>query len=205
MEHIVALSTVATIWFVAVALPGPNLLITGYTAASDSRRAALFTVSGIATGTLFWASVGFLGFHLVLENFPALRSALELLGGSYLIYLGFRLLKSLQNCATGSAPQFERQSSMLKYYLRGVLTNIGNPKTAAFSASVFAAAAVNTAAIGALSIALMVCISFLWYSSAAILLSTTAARQWNAKFERLSKQIGATIFIAFGVILFLPA
>ena len=205
MESLSTIAIVCSIWLFAVIVPGPNLLITSYTAVSASRAAALVTVLGIGTGTLFWATVGFLGLHVVMEEFGVLSQTLEMLGGAYLLYLGIRLLANLRSTSAipGKPPGAEK-FGLAQCYVRGALTNLADPKPAAFLASLFAAASVDSLALGLTSIGLMVAISLLWYSIAAVSLSTRVAKNIQNRFDAASKLVGGSMFLSAGVYLVMP-
>ncbi len=133
-----------------------------------SRQHALFTATGIATGSLAWATAAALGVASILETLPLLGLALKLSGIAYLIYLGITLLRS--KGIQPSARPGKRATRRMAGFWRGFLVNMTNPKSAAYYASVFAAfltpempAWVLVVLVGA--IALM---SLIWHSLIAI-------------------------------------
>lgn len=104
---------------------------------SKSRRTALWTASGIATGSLLWASAAALGVASVLEALPPLGFVLKALGIAYLVYFGVKLLRSKGFAEAGGEDR--GGESEAGGFRRGLLVNMTNPKSAAYHASVFAA------------------------------------------------------------------
>lgn len=84
--------TIAVVHFVALMTPGPDFLFVSQTAASRSRLDAMKGVVGIVFGVGVWASLTLLGMDLVFKQFVWMPRIIQLLGGCYLLWLGFRLL-----------------------------------------------------------------------------------------------------------------
>lgn len=194
------LLSVAGIWTLAVVTPGPNFFLTIQTALGQSRPAALWNVLGIACGTVIWGLCGFFGIALLFRTAPWLHAALKLLGGGYLIYLGLKLVRQSFNPPPGAVTAARIPSTALAAWRTGLLTNLSNPKTAAFVTSLFAASLPATAPLwlGLTSVALMVALSMTWYAAVACLFSTG---RYTALYRRgrlwIDRSAGL-IFIAFG-------
>ena len=82
------LVTVAGIWAIAVATPGPNFIVVARSALSGSRIAAFAAVAGVTTGTLIWGLAGWLGISALFAAAPTAYIVLKLAGGTYLLFLG---------------------------------------------------------------------------------------------------------------------
>lgn len=52
---------------------------------------------GITLGVLFWALASILGLAILFNTVPVLQGLVMTLGGGYLAYLGYLMLKSQQN------------------------------------------------------------------------------------------------------------
>ena len=78
----------------AQASPGPNLMAVASTAIGQGRRSALLATLGISTGMLIWALAVSYGLGTLFTTYPLSLIALKLIGGSYLLWLAFRALKS---------------------------------------------------------------------------------------------------------------
>ena len=137
MEYASVIVTILFIDLLALVSPGPNFVLTTSAAVSQSRKHALWTAFGIATGSLIWASAGAVGIASVFQALPVLGLILKAIGITYLIYLGIKLLLS-----RGFQQNQEKRKKPLgnaRGYWRGLLVNMTNPKSAAYYASVFAA------------------------------------------------------------------
>jgi len=86
------LLTVISIWSIAVITPGPNFFITAQTTVVHSRLAGIFVVLGTCTGTIIWSVAGYFGITYLFIIAPWIYIAFKIAGGSYLIYLGIKLL-----------------------------------------------------------------------------------------------------------------
>lgn len=137
MEYLGLILAILLIDFLALISPGPNFVLVTTAAVRQSRKHAVWTGCGIATGSLVWASAAALGIASVFEVFPILGLILKVLGVAYLIYLGIKLLRSQGfHRVEGQDHKIRGGSSN---FWRGCLVNMTNPKSAAYYASVFAA------------------------------------------------------------------
>ena len=130
--------TVAMVHIVALMSPGPDFFFVSQTAVSRSRKEAMMGVLGITCGVMVWAGIALLGLHLIIE-----KSGLA----AYADY-GWRwpvsLLDGLPDAArraekeavSAPAPQVELAKSG-RSFLKGLLTNLANPKAIIYFGSVF--------------------------------------------------------------------
>ncbi len=194
------LLSVAGLWTVAVATPGPNFFLTVQTAIGGSRPAALWSVLGTACGTVIWGLGGFFGLALLFQAAPWLYGSLKLVGGGYLVYLGVKLWRNghrpLDRNAWGLYPSGKAMSA----WRAGLLTNLSNPKTAAFVTGLFAASmpAAAPAWLGLTSVALMATLSIVWYAAIACFFSSTRCTGLYRRSRRWIDRSAGIIFIAYG-------
>lgn len=137
MEYATIIAAILLVDLLAPISPGPNYILTITAAVSKSRRTAFWTACGIATGSLVWAAAAAHGVSSVLEAAPLLAIGLKLVGSAYLVFLGVKLLMS-RGFELSSLQQASTVPG-INGFLRGVLVNMSNPKSAAYYASVFAA------------------------------------------------------------------
>ena len=201
MKFSIILLSVAIIWSVAVITPGPNFFITVKTAIGQTRRSALFVALGTSTGTILWGLSGFFGIALLFKTAPWIYLSLKLLGGTYLIYLGLQLIISNTRAGANHGVSFSTNITPIQGYKLGFLTNLSNPKTAAFVTSLFAATMPSNAPflLGFTSVALMSFISILWYTSVAYVFSLDRFRSLYLKSKILIERFAGVIFVGFGV------
>lgn len=198
MLDVSVLIAVSIIWAVAAITPGPNFFITVHTAMGAGRRLSLFTVLGIVAGTLVWSLAGYLGISILFKTVPMLYFSLKMVGGLYLIYVGFNLIFKRKIEPKNGA---EKYNSAVSCFKLGLLTNLLNPKTAAFMTSLFAATIPADASIelGILSMLLICFISALWYSFVSVVFSHDTAKTIYEKQKQKIEKIAGTLFIGFGL------
>ena len=194
------LLSVAGLWTLAVVTPGPNFFLTAQAAVSRSRRVALWGVLGIACGTVIWGLCGFLGVALLFRAVPWVYGTLKLAGGSYLIYLGLKLLKQSWGDPKATNGFKKPPPTAMAAWRSGLLTNLSNPKSTAFVTSLFVASMPAGAPLwlGLTSVALMAVLSLLWYSAVACLLSLGPIATVYRHGRRWIDRSAGAIFIAFG-------
>ncbi len=197
----IVILSVVSVWGVAVMTPGPNLFITLQTSVKDSRLAGLFVVLGTCTGTIIWSIAGYFGIAYLFATLPWIYTILKVIGGSYIIYLG--AVSIISSCKPNVKPQIPEKSAQHLYeaYWKGLITNLSNPKTAMFITSLFASVLPKDPAIysGIKIAAVMVLISFVWYSFVVLLFSSSAFRGAYHRIRRWIEGFAGMIFIMFGV------
>ena len=195
------LATVAAVWLVGVAIPGPNFLMVARTAIR-SRRAALAVVAGIALGSAIWGLAGMFGVHALFTAAPALFLTLKLAGAAYLVFLGLRILAKSRNAAPPDHPAGRPAS---QGFPLGLLTSLSNPKSALMVASLFAAVIPEGSSLtaGLAAVAVMVAISAAWYAALACLLSTPPMAAAYLRLRRWIDRLAGAVFIGFGARLIL--
>jgi threonine efflux protein len=167
-----AVLTVFLVYLAGVVIPGPNFVAVVHKAVAATRSEALALVAGIVLVNLFWSTCALAGLGLVFAAFPWAALVVKVLGAAYLIGFGLRLLinagKTTPGPLTAAVGSHCRQS-----FFQGVVTNIGNPKSMAFYAAVFSAAAPAHVSLGTFSsmLAVVVVVSMTWYGLVAIVLS----------------------------------
>lgn len=130
----------AAIHFLAVVAPGPDFAVTIRQSVRFGRSAGMGTAIGIGAGISVHVIYTLLGVGALMHATPWLLQGAELVGGTYLLYLGVTFIRhagrqtagvSLDDSSGGGARSF-RQSFAL-----GFLTNATNPKATLFFLAVF--------------------------------------------------------------------
>jgi threonine/homoserine/homoserine lactone efflux protein len=171
------LLSVAAIWAVAAITPGPNFFIVVRTALEGSARAAIAVIVGVVLGTFCWGLAGWLGISALFAAAPFAYLFLKIAGGAYLLWLGAKLLwKTYTNSVSSGEPAVRPAISPKQAFYSGLVTNLANPKSAFFVASLFAATlpAEHSWLHGALAVATMVLVSSLWYAFVLTILRNPA-------------------------------
>ncbi|MDU5685892.1 MAG: threonine export protein RhtC, partial [Kluyvera cryocrescens] len=131
--------TVALVHIIALMSPGPDFFFVSQTAVSRSRKEAMMGVLGITCGVMVWAGVALLGLHLIIEKMAWLHTIIMVGGGLYLCWMGYQMLRGAlkkEKSAQGAEPQVELAQGG-RSFMKGLLTNLANPKAIIYFGSVF--------------------------------------------------------------------
>jgi threonine/homoserine/homoserine lactone efflux protein len=200
------LLSVATIWAVACITPGPNTLLIIRYCLTAPRKVAIIGAMGTVTGTLCWGVAGWLGINALFQAAPFAYLALKIAGGLYLVWLGIQVFLDVRKARkTPDLVPAKVDVPLKAAYRMGLATNLANPKSALFVASLFAATmpAGTPFLYGLAAIGVMVTISGLYYTC---LISLITHPRVAAGYLRAKHKIDlgvATIFVGFGTKLLL--
>jgi threonine/homoserine/homoserine lactone efflux protein len=111
-----------------LAVPGPAVLYIVVQSAEQGRRAGLASVAGIHVGSLVHVVAATAGLSALIVTSAVAFSAVKYAGAAYLIYLGIRKLRE----RTSDVAPDHRRESLRRAFLRGIVVNVLNPKTALF-------------------------------------------------------------------------
>lgn len=134
------ISTLCFLVFISDITPGPNFWKIVHYSVFETKKHALLFITGLSTSSAIHCLLGFFGVSALISQFEHALFILQILGGSYIAWYGFRLLinrrKSVRE--TSEQPSLPSQPKASKLWMDGVLTNFSNPKTILFYASLFA-------------------------------------------------------------------
>ena len=194
---------------VVICVPGPDTALTIRNTLAGHRRCGVSTAAGVATGQLAWtvaASLGIAG--LILASAPAFR-AVRWAGAAYLIFLGLRSLWSAvrrsQSRPGPSADETGQISAQLppgRAFRQGLLSNLANPKMAAFFLSLLPQFVPTGAAslIGSLLLGTVFCLmTFVWLSAYAVVINRIGEALRRGPVKRLLDAVAGAVLIGFGV------
>lgn len=195
--------TVAVLHIVALITPGPDFFFVSQTAVSRSRKEAMMGVLGITGGVMVWSGVALLGLNLILEKMAWLHNIIMVGGGLYLCWMGYQMLRSALKKET--AKPAEEVSVELarggRSFLKGLLTNLSNPKAIIYFGSVFSLFVSND--VGSAErwgLFVMIALeTFAWFTVVA---SLFALPQMRRGYQRLAKWIdgvAGALFAGFGI------
>jgi len=125
---------------VVIVTPGPDTALTVRNTLRGGRRAGIFTALGVTAGQLVWAMASSAGLVALLLASDRVFHAVKLAGAAYLLGLGIHSL--LTALRAGGRPAVGERGAGWPPRLRaavafrqGLVSNLGNPKMAAFFAS----------------------------------------------------------------------
>lgn len=112
--------------------PGPNMAYLALIAAGQGRRPAFAAVLGVALGLLLVGLAAAFGLAALIANSPLLYQLLLWAGVGYFLWLAW---ESWQTAHETSATNTEG-ADHARYFQRGLVTNLLNPKAAIFYVAV---------------------------------------------------------------------
>jgi threonine/homoserine/homoserine lactone efflux protein len=126
--------------FVAMIAPGPDMMFVLATGVRGGPRAGLLATLGVASSEVVQITAVAAGLSALFAAAPAAFTALRLAGAAYLLYLGIQALRSARRGSPEAVPAAGqdggaggRRVSGRYAYLRGLVTNLVNPKMVTFA------------------------------------------------------------------------
>jgi len=137
MEH----SSLITFAIAALFLnlsPGPSLLFVTARGISEGKTAGAISAIGLASGSAIHAVLAGLGVTAIIAKSVFIINAVALIGGAYILYLGYESLKSARDIKGGDIETVREpiRSNLFKIYLQAVSVEFLNPKTILFYISI---------------------------------------------------------------------
>ncbi|MEZ8645276.1 lysine transporter LysE [Vibrio cyclitrophicus] len=109
-------------------LPGPDMLLIASSSMSYGRKVGVFASLGNATSGIILTVLAAMGVSALIAMSPVALNALHLLGGTYLLKMGWDCLRTEQ----GNAPELNDNFAAKAYYQRALISNLLNPKALVF-------------------------------------------------------------------------
>ena len=180
MNESTILLTLASIHFMALMSPGPDFALVVQNATRHGRQTGLCIALGLSVGILLHSLFSLTGVSYLVHQHPALYFVLQLLGGSYLLYLGIGALRGVIVMIKKPLSEQPRKNSNLvisnkrQAFTKGFATNILNPKALVFFVSLMSSLVPAGMSVTGKGIALVILfgLSLIWFSSLAWMLST---------------------------------
>ncbi|HLI67350.1 MAG TPA: LysE family translocator [Caulobacteraceae bacterium] len=178
--------------------PGLDTALVLRTAAVEGPRRAALAALGVVCGCLAWGAAVALGLGVLLAASETAYTVLKCAGAAYLFWLGINLILKprrhldLVQPARGGG----------NWWLKGLLTNLLNPKVGVFYVSFlpqFVPAHVAAAPFIGLLAAIHAVLGLAWF--AGLILATAPLQRWlqrQAVVRWLDRLTGA-VFLGFGV------
>jgi threonine/homoserine/homoserine lactone efflux protein len=110
--------------------PGPDTAYIVGRSIAQGRAAGIASALGITVGSIFHTCAAALGLSAILAASAWAFSAVKIIGGGYLVFLGLKML--LERRTRLNVPSDFHRSTTMAAFRQGILTNILNPKVALF-------------------------------------------------------------------------
>ena len=108
--------------------PGPNMAYLALISATEGRKPGYAAVAGVALGLAMMGLAAGLGLAVVIAQSPLLYQILSWSGVAYLIWLAIDGWRDADEAPEHAAAG----STLFRYFQRGLVTNLLNPKAAIF-------------------------------------------------------------------------
>ena len=195
---------VAMMHMIALASPGPDFFFVSQTAASRSRKEAMMGVIGITLGVAVWAAVALMGLHLILQKMAWLHQIITVGGGLYLCWMGWQLLKSARSKKQDGGAETDVAVALPargRTFMRGLLTNLSNPKAVIYFGSVFSMFVGDSVSGGErLGIFLLIVVETLaWFSLVALVFALPKMRRGYQRLAKWIDGVAGVLFTGFGI------
>jgi threonine/homoserine/homoserine lactone efflux protein len=189
-----------------IVTPGPDTALTIRNTLFGGRPGGVATAFGVVTGQAVWALATSAGIAaLLLASEPAF-AAVKLLGAAYLIFLGAQgiigALRSRHRDETANGMRATRTLSAATAYRQGVISNLANPKMAAFFPSLLPQFAPGGEAsfFGLLALGLLFCLmTLVWLTGYAFAVAKAGDFFRRAKIRRWIEGATGAVLVALGV------
>lgn len=185
--------------------PGIDTALVLRTAAVEGGRQAFLAGAGISCGALSWGLITALGLGALLAVSKTAYLVLQIIGAGYLIFLGAGMLRAaisgksegLGAITPGDLPRRSRN-----WFLRGLTTNLLNPKVGVFYVSFlpqFIPAGGNVALFSVAMAAIHAMMGLLWF--VMLILATQPLSRFLRRPAAVRTLDGATgaVLVAFGL------
>lgn len=192
MINISSLLAISGTFFVITASPGPATLALASTSMSSGRIVGLKFCAGLTLGLALWGSIAATGLGTLLQASNHVLSFLKIIGGIYLLWLGWRSAKSALNHKAEKISAIDTNKS----FSLGIILNISNPQAVFVWMAALAIGVSDNSGSMQVILATIICIvlSFLIYAFYAFVFSTAKVMQWYGKAQKWIDGIVAVLF-----------
>ncbi|PIQ76306.1 hypothetical protein COU78_02125 [Candidatus Peregrinibacteria bacterium CG10_big_fil_rev_8_21_14_0_10_49_24] len=196
-----AFLTVALVHFLGMISPGPDFAIVSKNSLVHSRKKGVLTALGIALGLEMHVTYSLLGIGFIISKSIVLYSLLKYVGAAYLLYIGWKALRSQPTCNEDLSQQSCKKMTNKEAFCNGLLTNMFNPKVTLFMLALFtqvidpATPLLTQALYGAY----MGVSTFLWFSFLACILSLSTIKNIFRSIQHYVERVMGAVLIALGL------
>jgi len=163
-------------------------------------------VLGITLGVMVWAALALLGLNLILDKMAWLHNIIMVGGGLYLCWMGYQMLRGAfkKDDSGASEPKMELAAGG-RSFVKGLLTNLANPKAIIYFGSVFSLFVGEEVGAGARwgIFLLIVLETFAWFTVVASLFALPSMRRGYQRLAKWIDGVAGALFAGFGIHLIL--
>jgi threonine/homoserine/homoserine lactone efflux protein len=209
MENAIAVFSIIGAISLGAMSPGPSFILVARTAIAVSRSDGVAAALGMGVGGVVFAVAALLGLQVALNAVPSLYAIIKVLGGVYLLYLGYCIWRGAGETLSfpGKQAESDGKSAFRRSFLLGLGTQLSNPKTAVVYTSIFVSLLPNNPPTSILvGLPLIVFgIETGWYSIVALVLSASSPRAAYLRSKSTIDRIAGGVMAALGIKLIVEA
>jgi threonine/homoserine/homoserine lactone efflux protein len=190
-DHLIAFALTG---FLVIVIPGPSVLFVVGRALSNGRRVALLSMVGNSVGVYVQTVAVAIGIGTLVEESVAAFTAVKLLGGCYLLYLGLKTFRERRLLAGAITGAYGEDRSDRRAFVEGMTVGVTNPKTIVFLVAVLpqftsrndGSVPLQILLLGAIFFALAMVSDSVW------IVAASRVRSWFARSPRRLELVGGT-------------
>ncbi len=200
MSEVATILSIVGVFLLGAMSPGPSFIVVSRIAVSGTRSEGLAAAFGMGVGGFIFASVAVAGLTALLAQVEWLNLTLRLAGGAYLIWMGVNIWRGADQPIDAQHADAARERSPWRAFMRALLVQLANPKTAIFYASMFAAILPASPPLWMLLVLplLLFCTESIWYAIVAIALSSSRPRSVYLRAKRWIDRVAGAVVGALG-------
>lgn len=208
MDFLLELLAIVFIVFLAAASPGPDFVISVRNSVLHSRKAGIMTAFGIGAGNLIHVTYCIMGIAALIASSVTLFNIIKYVGAAYLIYIGYKALRSKGYDNERVIADNEKASEdkrvdigAFKAFKNGLWTNLLNPKATMFWFALFTqiiepgTLLIEKAIMGSVSCFVVT----IWFCGVAVILNQRTIRRAFMSMAAWIDRVCGTALIALGI------
>lgn len=192
IEHLIAFNITLLL---AIASPGPALLIAMQTTLSSGRRAGIAIGCGLGLMASIWTMVALIGLNAIFELLPWFYGVATYIGAAYLVYIAWNMWRGAKD------PIKEDVTIDRHAFRQGFLVNLFNPKSMLFAAGVLIAIFPPeiTPAESAIVVVNHLAVELIFYTLLAVVMNSQGVKRQYMKAKALIDRAAGMVLCALAV------
>jgi threonine/homoserine/homoserine lactone efflux protein len=181
-----------------ICTPGQDTALTVRNTLSGGRTSGFATAAGVAVGQAVWTVAASFGIAALIAASEPAFLALKLAGAAYLVLLGLQALWAAVRRRGGRTIAAGTRLEGRAAFRQGLLSNLGNPKMAAFFTSLLPQFGEGFAALLGLGLVFSL-MTLAWLSGYAFAVAKTSAFLLRPRVRRTLDAVTGAVLVAFGL------
>lgn len=201
MQFLPEFLTVAVIHLLAVMSPGPDFAMITRNSLVYSRKTGIYSAIGLGLGILVHVTYSLIGIGLIISQSIVIFSVIKYLGAGYLIYVGYKSLRSKPSVQTEASLEHKKDLSIFSAIRVGFLTNVLNPKATLFFLALFTQVIHQTTPLWIQTLygIEMSVMTAVWFSTVALILSHRIIKKRFTRVQHYVERAMGAVLIALGI------